>query len=221
MQIQTNLARLRVGGTASLEGTTREPLLFGRLESRDGRITFRNRAWTVTTASARFNDPRRFDPLVDVTATTRIRFYDVTMQVSGRSEELTLRLSSKPPLPEEEVLALVTVGDTRPPTGQSGAGLVAGEMLRLVVDELLGIGTSSLGLDMVSLGTVEEAGKTKMQVGAQVSDKVQVVYSQTLRGSTKRLLRVEYQILGPLLIAGEQDFQGGYGGDIFVRLRFR
>jgi hypothetical protein len=60
-----------------------------------------------------------------------------------------------------------------------------------------------------------------MRVGAQLSEKDQVIYSQTLRGSSQRLLRVEYQLLGPVLIAGEQDFQGGYGGDVFVRLRSR
>jgi hypothetical protein len=32
---------------------------------------------------------------------------------------------------------------------------------------------------------------------------------------------VEYQLLGPLLLAGEQDFRGGYGADVVLRLRFR
>jgi hypothetical protein len=61
----------------------------------------------------------------------------------------------------------------------------------------------------------------RLQVGAQVAEDVRVLYWQTLSGGTKRTLRVEYQILGPLLIAGEQDFQGGYGGDVLLRLRFR
>jgi translocation and assembly module TamB len=221
LQVQTNLARLRLGGTLSLEGTTADPILFGRVESREGRISFRQHRWTVTSATAQFTDPQRLDPIIDVTATTRIRTYDVTMRVSGRSEELMVHLSSKPPLPEQEVLALATLGTTSPPTGESGAGLVLAEMVRLLIDDILGMGTSSLGLDTVNLGTVEEAGQTKMRVGTQVSEKVQVIYSQTLRGSTQRLLRVEYQLLGPVLIAGEQDFQGGYGGDVFVRLRFR
>jgi autotransporter translocation and assembly factor TamB len=221
LQIQTNVAHLRVDGTVSLEGTAAEPILFGRVESREGQITFRRQRWTVTSAAARFNDPRRFDPIVDLTATTRIRSYDVTMQVSGRSEELTVQLSSKPPLAQEEILSLVTMGVPRPPSGQSGAGLMLGEVAKLFVEDLVGIGTSSLGLDMLDLRTVEDAGQTKMQVGAQVTEQVQVIYSQTLRGSSKRLLRIEYQVLGPLLIAGEQNFEGGYGGDVFIRLRFR
>jgi len=35
------------------------------------------------------------------------------------------------------------------------------------------------------------------------------------------VLRIEYQVIGPVLLSGEQDFQGGFGGDVLIRLRFR
>jgi autotransporter translocation and assembly factor TamB len=143
------------------------------------------------------------------------------MQLSGRTDELTVRLSSRPPLPEAELLSLVTLGVRQPPRGESGAGTLATEALRLFVEDLVGITTSSVGLDRIDLGTFEEQGQTRARVGARLTEDVQVLYSQPLEGSSKRLLRIEYQILGPLLIAGEQDFQGGVGGDLFVRLRFR
>lgn len=221
LQVRTNVVQLRVGGSINVEGTTAEPILFGRLESREGRITFRRHRWTVDSASARFEDPRRIDPLVDLTATTYINPYDVRMRLSGRTDELTVRLSSRPPLSEEELLSLVTLGVRQPPRGESGTGILATEALRLFVEDLAGITTSSIGLDRIDLGTLEDQGQTRVRVGARVTEEVQVLYSQTLGGSSKRLLRVEYQILGPLLIAGEQDFQGGVGGDVFLRLRFR
>jgi autotransporter translocation and assembly factor TamB len=64
----------RITETALLtvEGTTARPVDFGSVESRDGRITFRGRDWSVTTATVRFADPRRLDPLLDVLATSRI-----------------------------------------------------------------------------------------------------------------------------------------------------
>jgi len=40
-------------------------------------------------------------------------------------------------------------------------------------------------------------------------------------GASKRVLRIEYQVIGPVLLSGEQDFQGGVGGDVLIRLRFR
>jgi translocation and assembly module TamB len=221
LQVRTNVIQLRVDGSINVEGTTADPILFGRLESREGRITFRRHRWTVDSASARFEDPRRIDPLVDLTATTYINPYDVRMRLSGRTDELTVRLSSRPPLPEEELLSLVTLGVRQPPRGESGTGTLATEALRLFVEDLVGITTSSIGLDRIDLGTLEDQGQTRVRVGARVTEDVQVLYSQTMGGSAKRLLRVEYQVLGPLLIAGEQDFQGGLGGDVFMRLRFR
>jgi hypothetical protein len=50
----------------------------------------------------RFDDPRRINPYLDVRATTRIRTYDVTMWLSGRADDLRIRLSSEPPLPQED-----------------------------------------------------------------------------------------------------------------------
>src|SRR4029453_7130195 len=50
-----------------------------------------------------------------------IRTYDITMWLSGRVEDLTIRLSSEPPLPQEDLLALVTAGSTRAALGSSRA----------------------------------------------------------------------------------------------------
>ena len=79
----------------TVEGTTARPVVFGSVESRDGRITFRGRDWSVTSAIVRFADPRRLDPYLDVTATTRIAEYDVTMQVTGPVSNIAVRLRSE------------------------------------------------------------------------------------------------------------------------------
>ena len=58
-------------------------------------------------------------------------------------------------------------------------------------------------------------------MGGQLTEDVRVIYSQSLSGAAKRVVRIEYQLIGPLLLSAEQDFQGGFGGDILLRLRFR
>jgi autotransporter translocation and assembly factor TamB len=219
--VQANRSRLRVQGTLNLEGTTANPILLGRLEAREGRVLFRKYRWTVTSASARFDDPRRVNPVLDVVATARIKTYDVTMRLAGRADELDLRFSSQPPLPENRILSLVALGTADVPTGGAGATALMGEAMQLLVRDLLGEEGGRLGLDAIDLRAVEEKQQTQLQVGAQVSEDVRLIYSQTLSGTNKRLFRVEYQVVGPLLIAGEQDFEGHYGGDLFLRLRFR
>jgi autotransporter translocation and assembly factor TamB len=76
-------------------------------------------------------------------------------------------------------------------------------------------------VDVFELDTDPEAGRRTLRVGKQLTPRTLVVYSQDLEDTDSRRLRVEYQVFGPLRVAGEQDFRGGVGGEVLVRLRFR
>ena len=215
LRVDTNWARLQVGGRLSLEGTTARPIVLGSLESQEGRITFRKHRWTVTSAAVRFADPRRIDPILDVTGRTVIQQYDVTLQMSGRLNELVFRFSSVPPLKQQELLSLVTVGTTN-----ATAGAALGEVGQLLAEDILGVATGGYAPETFGVEKTE-TNEQIFNVGKQVTEDVRVLYSQSLSGASKRVLRVEYQLIGPVLLSGEQDFQGGFGGDVLVRLRFR
>ncbi len=215
LRIDTNWARMQAGGTLNLEGTTTQPILLGSLEAQEGRITFRKHRWTVTSAAVRFADPRRIDPILDVTGRAIIQQYDVTLQMSGRLNELVFRFSSVPPLKQQELLSLVTVGTTN-----ATAGAALGEVGQLLAEDVLGLATGGYAPETFGMEKTEK-NEQVFNVGKQVTEDVRVLYTQTLSGASKRVLRIEYQVIGPLLLAAEQDFQGGVGGDVLVRLRFR
>jgi len=218
--VRSPQARLRAGGTLHLQGTVTRPVILGTVETQDGRITFRRNRFTLENAVVRFDDPRRLNPHLDVRATTRIRTYDVTMWLSGRVEDLTIRLSSEPPLPQEDLLALVTLGSTRAELGSSGGLTFAGEAAQLMTRELLGLEPSEPLVDVLEFGKTD-TGQSQFRVGKRIGDKTTVIYSGSFAEGGQQKLRVEYQIIGPLLLAGEQSFTGGVGGDVIVRLRFR
>ncbi len=220
LRVDTNWARLQAGGTLSLEGTTADPILLGSLESTEGRMTFRKQRWTISSAAVRFADPRRIDPILDVTARAQIKDYDITLRLSGRPDELTFRLSSVPTLAQEEILTLVTLGTTTREAGQAPGGIVLGEMAQLFAEDVLGFAAGGYAPETLQLEKTDKNAQV-VNVGKQVTEDVRVLYSQTLSGASKRVLRVEYQVIGPLLLSGEQDFQGGFGGDVLIRLRFR
>ena len=73
LTVTTDVARLRAGGTLQVQGTTAAPIVFGTLAAREGQLVFRRHRFELTRAAARFTDPRRIDPVLDVQATTRIR----------------------------------------------------------------------------------------------------------------------------------------------------
>jgi autotransporter translocation and assembly factor TamB len=143
--------------------------------------------------------------------------------LTGRPEELSVRFSSSPALGEEELLLLTALGITREEAGRSPAGIAAGQIVSLLLDELLGPEVAQYGLDVFEIQTTGKAEQEQqsVRVGKQVTEDLRVLYSQSIAGASKRVLRVEYQLIGPLFLAGEQDFQGGVGGDVLLRLRFR
>ena len=218
--VRSPQAQVRAGGSLSLQGTVAHPVVLGTIETQDGRITFRRHRFTLENVVVRFDDPRRINPYLDVRATTRIRTYDVTMSLSGRADDLRIRLSSEPPLPQEDLLALVTLGATRAELGTSGGLVFAGEAAQMLSKELLGSDTNIPTLDVLELGK-NESGEDQFRVGKRLGERTLVTYSGSFAEGGKSKLRVEYQLLGPLLVAGEQDFSGGVGGDVILRLRFR
>jgi hypothetical protein len=215
LRVDTNWGRLQVGGRLSLEGTTTRPIVLGSLESQEGRITFRKHRWTVTSAAVRFADPRRIEPILDLTGRALIKQYDVTLRVSGRLNELMFRFSSVPALKQQELLSLVTTGTT-----SATAGGAFGEVGQLLAEDILGVATGGYAPETFGVEKTEK-NEQVFNVGKQVTEDVRVLYSQALSGASKRVLRIEYQVIGPLLLSGEQDFQGGFGGDVLIRLRFR
>jgi autotransporter translocation and assembly factor TamB len=134
---------------------------------------------------------------------------------------LTIRLASEPPLAQEDLLALVTVGATKSELGNSGGGTVfATEAAQLISKELLGGELNAPTVDILEFGK-NEAGESQFRVGKRLNDRTLVTYSGSFAEGGKQKLRVEYQLFGPVLIAGEQAFSGGVGGDVILRFRFR
>ena len=221
LMVRSPQAQVRGGGTLALRGTIAQPTILGTLETQEGRVTFRRNRFILENAVVRFDDPGRINPYLDVRARTRIRTFDVTMWLSGRADDLTIRLASEPPMSQEDLLALVTVGSTRTELGQSGGGTVfATEAAHLISQELLGGELNAPTIDVLEFGR-NEAGQSEFRVGKRLNERTLVTFSGGFAEGGKQKLRVEYQLFGPVLIAGEQAFDGGVGGDVILRFRFR
>jgi autotransporter translocation and assembly factor TamB len=58
-------------------------------------------------------------------------------------------------------------------------------------------------------------------VGKRLNERTLVSYTGSFAEGGQQKLRIEYQLIGPLLLAGEQGLSGAFAGDIVLRLRFR
>ena len=216
--VRNGIADLRARGVLNVTGSTAQPVVFGTVLSQDGRFVFRNRDWTLASATVRFADPRRLDPYLDVQAATRIGEYDVTMQITGPSSNVQVRFTSVPRLSQNDLLSLVAFGVTGGELRESPGAVVLGEVGKLLARNLPGAESAISGF-RVSTGSANSTAAE--QRGFQGEERPSVGPAQNTPGGRKEKVRVEYQLLAPLYLSGEYDRDGGYGADVVLRFRFR
>jgi autotransporter translocation and assembly factor TamB len=217
--VRSRTADLRVGGVLSVEGTIAQPVIFGSIESRDGRIVLRGHDWSVTSATVRFADPRRLDPYLDVLAASRIGEYDVTMQITGPVSKIEIRFSSTPHLSQSDLLSLVAFGVTGSDLRESPATVLLGEAGKILAQDVLGIEPGASGLRVSAGSSPSSASEPHGFPGEERSTTIGP--SQNTPGGRKEKVRVEYQLLPLVYLSGEYDRDGGYGADVVFRFRFR
>jgi autotransporter translocation and assembly factor TamB len=230
--IDNNIARMPVRVDLIVKGTVSQPMLFGRLETKEGVFYFRNNEFKIIHASADFADPNRLNPIFELMAETSIKGYAVKLNLDGQIEHFNLNLSSTPPLEETDILSLLTVGYVEKEAKGLKGGISTGAAtsflagtLEEVFDERLRTVT---GLDRIQVGS--HVSKTTGSVEPQVSvskrllgDKVFVTYSNVFGSTTtgEQIFKVEYFLDRNISLIGVSDERGSVGGDIKFRFEFK
>ncbi len=223
LRIENNLARLVASADLQLRGTYERPVLFGRAEVDRGEVTFEGRRYLVTRGNIDFTNPSRIEPFFDVEARTRVRVpgqtYQVIVRAVGTLDRLQPELSSDPPLPPADVLALL-FSDVRRTTGAGDAELralqnpnqrqrdiltsratqllanpVASEVGR-VVEQTFGVDTFQVTpslIDPYNQSTGRVNPSARVTIGKRISDRVYLTFSRSLSSSfNDQILLLEY-----------------------------
>jgi hypothetical protein len=223
LRVENNLARLVASADLQLRGTYDRPVLFGRAEVDRGEVTFEGRRYLVTRGNIDFTNPSRIEPFFDVEAQTRVRIpgqtYQVIVRAVGTLDRLQPELSSDPPLPAADVLALL-FSDVRRTQGPGDAELralqnpneaqrdilttratqllanpVASEVGR-VVEQTFGVDTFQVTpslIDPYNQSTGRVNPSARVTIGKRISDRVYLTFSRSLSSSLNdQILLLEY-----------------------------
>src|SRR5262245_60316974 len=225
LRVENNLARLVASADLQLRGTYDRPLLFGRAEVDRGEVTFEGRRYLVTRGNIDFTNPTKIEPFLDVEAETRVRVpgqtYQVTVRALGTLNRLQPELSSDPPLPAADVLALLFSdvrrtngpGDVEvrnlQPEGRSELeyGLIRTRATQLlaspvssevgrIVEQTFGVDTFQLTpsvIDPYSQSTRGLNPSARVTIGKRISDRAYLTFSRNLSSSSNdQILLLEY-----------------------------
>jgi len=110
MRIDTNVARGTVDPQLQLGGSGAAPRLSGKILIGSTRVKLPAATLEVTSGVMTFRGESSLAPDLDITATTRVRGFDITAQVGGTSVDPELLFTSSPPLSSEELAVLVLTG---------------------------------------------------------------------------------------------------------------
>jgi hypothetical protein len=219
LRVENNLVRMIASADLTLSGTYDRPLLFGRAEVDSGQILFEGKNYLLTRGTIEFTNPTRIEPFFDVAAETRVRVpgqtYDVTVQATGTTERLQPVISSDPPLPTADVLALLLGNQAPSPDAELQAlqrpnqvqqDLLAARAAQLltspvssevgkVVEQTFGVDTFQLTPSLFDpYQTTSRLNPTaRLTIGKRISDRVYVTYSRSLSTAINdQIILLEY-----------------------------
>jgi hypothetical protein len=117
--IDNNVADLAVKADLQLKGYLARLNAYGTVAALDeGTIHYLGKKFTITNAVIQFDDPYKIDPVIDLTATTTIAAadgdYEIFLLLDGTVTTWQLALNSNPPLPEQDIVSLILIGQRRP-----------------------------------------------------------------------------------------------------------
>lgn len=230
IKIDNNLAKVPVSADVYVRGTASRPVLVGRLEANSGSIYFRNNDFKLQNAVMEFADPKKFNPLIDLQAETKVQDYTITLILTGTLDRVTVNLTSDPPLEEADVITLLTEGRTSEglkghesaiTTGEA-AGLVTGQIQDAVESRVKTItGFDRFQIDPYMTSTGVSSGP-RLTVGKSLfSEKLYLTYSSNVGTSEDQYVKLEYIFNNNLSLIGERDELGHYGGDLQFRFEFK
>ena len=228
-------AHLEAEANLRVRGTAEHPIMLGHIHVLSGDLYFRDNHYHVGRGDLNFANPFRLDPVINVEASTNIQQYEITLNFSGQASKMSLSYRSDPPLPGNDIITLLSMGQTSSEaalrtggtvqTNTSGASALLSEAIssqlggrverlfgitRFRVDPgLAGVGTNGSGQNAAARVTVEQ----------QVTRNLAVTYVSNVTGTQQQVIQVEYILTRGISVVALRDQNGTFGVDIKIKKR--
>jgi hypothetical protein len=225
--IENSMGRIRGRFDLTVTGGINAPVLLGDIEGIRGDVTFQDRKFRVLRARLSFFNPTFIDPYLDFQGETYLKDYRVTFSLTGLVDRLRPEFTSSPPLPPEDVLALLALGESfkRTYSYDTSSQLGAGSLLsaQLVEDakkraeQLFSL--DRFRIDPFVLGASSEM-TARLTVGKKISRNIMLLYSTNLTSQREEIVRLEWEFSDMFSLVGMRDERGRISFDAKVRKRF-
>jgi len=221
LEVHNNVADLHGTADLSVRGSLARPVVFGSVTIEPGgTLSYSGNRYTVERGLLTFANPYRVEPIVDLVANTRLRDYDIVLNVTGPLDKFDVSLASDPPLADLDVLTLLAAGDA-PRAGAGGErdsinaeALLVGQAASVVGDRanrLFGFDTFRVAPPLT--GSATDFSAARVTVGKRLSRDLFATYSYDPSSTAEQILEVRWQVSPTLVIILTQNGDESYALD--------
>jgi len=205
LRISNNVIRGALSLDLELKGTGAVPEPRGSIFFQDALVKLPLTSVKVDQGELAFPPDSPFAPKLNATAHTRLKGYDLTARVSGQLPEVEVFVSTRPSLPQDDALLLLTTGRTRAQLEKEGMGRAA----------LTSLG-SYLGESLIA----EISGPSDPDERT-FFDRFDFAIGREISRSGQETIEGEFEVTERWYLRGERDRFDDYNFGVVWRLRFR
>ncbi len=225
--MENSLGRIRGRFDLTISGSVKSPIILGEIESLGGEVNFQDRRFQVLRGRLSFFNPSSIEPYLDFRGETFIKDYRVTVTLSGLVSQIKPEFSSSPPLPPEDVLALLALGEAfkRYYSTETSSQLSTASLLSFQLTEEAQKRTEGLfsldrfRIDPFLMGSSAEM-TARLTVGKKISRDFFIYYSTNLTRQTEEIIRLEWDFSNEFSLVGTRNEIGRVSFDVKFRKRF-
>jgi len=200
-------AELDAEADIRVRGTWEHPILLGHIHVLSGDLLFHGNRYRVARGDINFSNPFRLDPVVSFEASTTIQQYEITLNFNGPASKLTLAYRSDPPLPANDIVTLLALGQTSSEStlrtaggtqsSTSGASALLSEAVSSQVggrlEKLFGITNFRVDPGLVGVGSTgaSQNAAARVTVQQQVTKNLTVTYVSNVGTTQQQVIQVE------------------------------
>jgi len=231
--IDNSLGRINGKFKLKLSGSAGFPILIGAFEGNQGEIHFSDRSFNLLKAKLVFNNNLFIDPLITIESETFIQNYRIRFDIKGSASRAKPELVSSPPLPTQDILALVSLGEVFKRTGSEevssqigGTSLITTKLTEEIknrANKLLGI--NLLGINVLRIDTLppttgqSSIDNSWLTIGKSISKDFMVVYSTNFSTSRQEIFYLQYQLSPTISLIAMKNENNSYSIDLRLRKR--
>lgn len=232
-------AELAAEASLRIRGTWEHPILLGHIHILSGDLSFHGARYRVTRGDMNFANPFRLDPVLNVEASTTVQQYEITLNFTGPASKLTLAYRSDPPLPANDIITLLAIGQTSSETamrsGATGTGQSASSNASALLSEavssqvggrlerLFGITRFRVDPGLAEVGSTgsSQNAAARVTVEQQVTRDLTITYVSNVGSTQQQVIQVEYNLDRNISVVALRDYNGTFGIDFKIKKHFQ